>query len=391
MNYERDWDGPYSEDYFEGLYEEPTPGSEEPPIRDSVQRRGFSIGQANLVRISEVARSAVRWLWPGRIPLGKITLIDGDPGQGKSTMTLDLAARVSRGWAMPDGVDGVGPAGVVVLSAEDGLGDTLRPRLEAAGANLDLVHAFTGVRDSGSERLPMLPQDVPRLEAVAVATGSLMVVIDPLMAYLGANVNSFRDQDVRRALAPLAAMAERTGVAVLVVRHLNKASGGSAIYRGGGSIGIAGAARSVLLVARDPDAGTDDPNPRKILAVVKSNLAVLVPSMAYQLLDSPDHGCARVRWEAGTTPHRADDLLAGHHAASSGSALREASDFLRDLLSGGSVTAQEVRAAAKAAGIAWGTVHRARTELTVVARKRGAPGGDGQHWEWELPDEVARG
>src|SRR5262249_22936941 len=148
--------------------------------------------------------------------------------------------------------------------------DTIRPRLEAAGADLDRIHIFHAVRREGHEVIPSLPENLPELERAIRDRHAELVVIDPLMAYLGGGVDAHRDQDVRRALAPLAKMVERTGAAGLAVRHLNKggASGGNPLYRGGGSIGIIGAARSGLLVARDPD----DPE-RRVFAVTKSNLA----------------------------------------------------------------------------------------------------------------------
>ena len=201
----------------------------------------------NLVRASEVVPETMTWLWEGYIPAGKITLVDGDPGEGKSTLTLDIAARVSRGGPMPDRSAG-GSGTVLIMSAEDGVADTIVPRLSAAGANLRRVHILTevrGVSDDGKivTRPVELPGDLPIVERIIREHRVVLVVIDPLMAYLSGTVNSFRDQDVRRALHPLAQLAETTGATFVVVRHLNKSAGGKAMYRGGGSIGIGGAAR----------------------------------------------------------------------------------------------------------------------------------------------------
>ncbi len=207
------------------------------------------------VPANTVAPQRVAWLSPGRIPLGRLTVLDGDPGLGKSTVTLDLAARVTTGRPMPNGAPGVG-GGVVILSAEDGVADTIRPRLDAAGA------ACARVRVVGVDHaLLAIPGDLPELERAIADVGPVLVVVDPLSAYLGATVNSWRDQDVRRALGPLAGLTERTGAAIVVVRHLTESGGASPLYRGGGSIGIIGAARSGLLVAPEPD---DDA--RRVLA-----------------------------------------------------------------------------------------------------------------------------
>lgn len=255
-----------------------------------------------LVRLADVEPEHVTWLWPGRIPLAKITLLDGDPGLGKSSLTLDLAARTSVGASMPDGSPGVA-GGVVILSAEDGVADTIRPRVEAAGGDLSRIAVLRTVGVGEDERLPAIPDDLPEVEVAIAEVGATLLIVDPLAAFLGADVNSHRDQDVRRALAPFAALAERTKVAVTVVRHLNKATGASAIYRGGGSIGIAGAARSVLLVAKDPA----DPE-RRILAPVKSNLGRPSAALAYTM-EEASNGAVKVAWQ-GESDLSADRLLA---------------------------------------------------------------------------------
>lgn len=334
-----------------------------------------------LLRLADVIPERVTWLWKDRIPMGKVTVVDGDPGQGKSTMTLDLAARVSRGLPMPDGGPGVGPATVLILSAEDDPADTIRPRLEAAGADLERVLALREVGD----RLPSLPVDIPAIEEEVIARQVALVVVDPLMAYLGGDVNGHRDQDVRRALAPLSMMAQRTGAAVVLVRHLNKQSGGSAMYRGGGSIGITGAARSVLLVAPDPDAGPDEQDPRRIVAVVKSNLAPMAPSLAYRLVTDASTGVevGRVAWEEGPTGHLASDLLATPDRDRDNGALSFAQGFLADLLSDGPMKAEDVKAMARDEDISPATLKRAKASVGVVSRREGF--GRGSVVWWSLP------
>ncbi|MDQ6617392.1 MAG: AAA family ATPase [Actinomycetota bacterium] len=329
-----------------------------------------------LVRVADVQPEAVDWLWPGRLPLGKVTVLDGDPGLGKSTLTLDVAARLTTGSPMPDGHRLDGPSGAVILSAEDGIGDTIRPRLEAAGADLGRVFVLDAIADpDGPPRPPSLPGDMAAVaEAVALA-GASLVVIDPLMAFLHAAVNSYRDQDVRRALHPLKVLAEQTGAAVVLVRHLNKSAGTTAVYRGGGSIGIIGAARLGLLVAADPD----DPE-RRILAVAKSNLAVIPPSLAYRLVTDEAHGVARIAWE-GTSAHTADALLVNPASDDERAEQDEARDFLLDYLADGRQRATDAKKAAKAAGIAERTLDRARHRAGVTSQREGFGPGSVCWWE----------
>jgi hypothetical protein len=232
-------------------------------------------------------------------------------------------------------------------------------------------------------RLPTLPADVPEIEGRLTATGARMLVIDPLMAYLAGTVNAHRDQDVRRALAPLAGMADRTGVAVVVVRHLNKGSG-PAIYRGGGSIGISGAARSVLLVGRDPDADPNDRAPRLIVAVVKSNLAPTAPSMAYRLVDDTEHGCACIRWDADPTSHTAADLVSSHRDDDGHGARGDAVDVLLAMLAEGPMNARDLLREAANEGISDRTLQRAKARLGVESKRVGF--GRGSCVRWSLPE-----
>jgi len=336
---------------------------------------------ARVVRMSEVIPEQVAWLWPGRIPAGKLTILDGDPGIGKSTISIDLAARVSTGRPMPGDTTSRPPAGVVLLSAEDGLADTIRPRLDAAGADAAHVVALAAiVNEEGIERLPSLPGDLARLEDTIRADDAALVVVDVLMAYLDGAINAHRDHDVRGALAQLAAVAEHTGAAILVLRHLTKATGGPAIHRGGGSIGIIGAARSALVVGRDPDDET-----RMVLAVAKANLAATASSLAYRIVDRD--GVGAIEWGEGTA-HTAEELLAARTEATAEerTALDDAKAILAEFLASGPVSAKEVRAEARSAGVANRTLDRAKAALRIVARKVGRPGERGQRWEWSLPE-----
>lgn len=330
----------------------------------------FRIG----ILISEVETEQVRWLWRNRIPLGKLTILDGDPDLGKSAIALDLAARVSRRRPMPDGDPGEA-GGVVLLSAEDGLGDTIRPRLEAAGADLSRIAAISTIPDGAVERAPEIPRDVAHIEAEVRRLGARLAVIDPLTAFLAGEVNSRIDQDVRRALVPLARMAERTGAAVLVIRHLNKMAGGNPLYRGGGSIGIVAAARSGLLAARDPNEAD-----MRVLASTKNNLGPAPPSLAYRLVGA-ENGAVRVGW-IGPSQHSASALLSAAAGGEDRTALTEAVDFLRDCLASGPRPGKALREEARSAGIADATLRRAKVTLGIVSRKDAFGGA----WLWRLPD-----
>lgn len=371
----------------------PLPESEVRQIAASVAQYEPSNHSAALpgvpatIRLSDVVSQDIRWLWRKRVPLGKLTIFDGDPGLGKSLITLDLAARVSIGCEMADGSvsDVDGPAGVLILSAEDGLGDTIRPRLDAAGADCSRILAMTGVKvtstsPDGSPLEAMRPPclvDVDELRTAISEVGARLVIIDPLMAFLPAGSNSHRDQDIRAVLAPLAKLAEETGVAIVVVRHLNKARGGNPLYRGGGSIGIIGAVRSGLLAAKDPD---DAEGKRRVLATTKANLASEEGSLAYSIVEVG--GIAKVEW-AGASEHSAARLLAGEATGESDpSALEDAKSFLSEMLLTGEVEANTVLREAKLAGIAERTLRRAKKALGIRAYKNGRHG----RWIWTFDD-----
>jgi RecA-family ATPase len=331
------------------------------------------------ILLSEVIPERVRWLWDGRIALGKLNLVDGDPGTGKSAATTDLAARVSVGKPWPDGA-GCEAGGVVILSAEDGLADTIRPRFDAAGGDPSMAVAVSTVPDAeGNERQIAIPDDLHVIEAAIERVGGVLVIVDPLMAFLPGEVNSHRDQDVRRALAPLARLAERTGAAVVVVRHLNKGTGGNTLYWGGGSIGILGAAQSGLLIAKHPE----DDN-RRVLASIKSNLAAPAPSLVFGL-ESTESRAVVVEWK-GESDLDASALLAAPTDHEERSTAQAAQDFLRDMLFDGPRAVKDIRAQANEAGLSWRTVERAKATLGVRATREGEAGKrGGGAWVWALP------
>lgn len=352
--------------------------------REVANRRASSLAIAELpqptgiVCLADVQPERVQWLWPNRIPVGKLVTLDGDPSLGKSTLAVDIAATVTNGGLWPDGTRCDFPGDVLLLSAEDGLSDTTRPRADAAGADVSRMHAIEGVptiAEDGEVTLrPPNLADVSALEGHIVAKHARLVIVDVVMAYLPTGVDSHKDQDIRRVLSRLSALADRTDCTVLLLRHLNKAKGGDPMYRGGGSIGIVGAARSGLLVATDPD----DPD-RRILASVKSNLGPAPESLAYRLVGSGHYGVARVQWE-GQTTHTARTLLA--EPSDDDGAQSEAESWLQDYLTEqGAVSSKEAKTEAAKVGIKDRTLQRASKRLGVTVDSRGFPRVT---W-WQLP------
>lgn len=322
---------------------------------------------------AEIELKRTDWLWPERVPMNAITVLAGDPGLGKSLLTINLVAKLTRGEF------GGRPGDAIMLTAEDPLAQTVRPRLEAAGADPARVH-FGAICRDGFETPILLPDDVQPLRKLVLEREAGLVVIDPLMAHLGGMINSWKDQMIRQALAPLHAMAEETGAAVLVVAHLNKGQGTDPLQRLGGSIGIPAAARSVLLLGRDPN---DPEGNRRVLAHAKSNLGPLSPSLAFALegVRVTDTGEAGLIREVGTSTHRAEDLLSIERRER-GARLAEATAFLDgELREGRPRLVKELIERAKHSGITEQTLKRARQELGVESNKLDFDRG----WTWSLP------
>jgi hypothetical protein len=255
--------------------------------------------------VSEIAPEPIRWLWPGRIPLGKLTLLIGDPGLGKSLLTADVASRLTRGASFPDGAT-CASGSAIFLSAEDDPADTIRPRLDAAGADVLRVHILEAVRvqlPSGSltEKSFNLETDSAALEGALRGHPDVrLIVIDPISAYLG-GVDSHSNAELRSILAPLVALAGRLGVAVLCVTHLRK-SAGAATYRAISSIAFAAAPRAVWAVASDPEDGE-----RRLLLAVKQNLSPSAGGLAFRIETKDDVPC--LAWEPGAIALAANDVL----------------------------------------------------------------------------------
>jgi hypothetical protein len=322
--------------------------------------------------LAEVDRRNIKWVWKDRIAFGMFTMLDGDPSHGKSLITLDIAARLSRGRPMPHSDESFDPLGVLIVAAEDAVEEVIKPRALAADCDEKLLRVSETVRVGEHERPIRFPDDFDLLECEIRDYRIGMVVIDPLLGFLSQSIDSHKDQSIRDVLHRLKIMAAKTGVAVVGLRHMSKAGGsGNALYRGLGSIAIVAAARSALAVDWHPtDEGV------RVLASTKNNLTKLPRALTYRI---GDHlGQPVIDWgeECDLT---ADDI--GAKLISGGDRARDyASEFLRDLLAGGPRPAAEVMKMATAAGISEPTLKRAKRAIKIRSFKAGFA----STWTWEL-------
>ncbi len=309
-------------------------------------------------RLSEIPVETLRWLWKPYLPRGKLVLLDGDPGLGKSLVALDVAARLGRAADWPNGEPGDSPGATIFLNAEDAAADTVRPRAEAAGADLDRLVVVDRIDD----RAPRLPDDVPALDELVREHAAALVVIDPILAFLPPSVAANSDQCVRRALGRLAELAARTGAAVVLVRHLNKRASAPALHRGTGSTGIIAAARAGLLVAPHPL----DPSLR-ILSVTKTNLADPPPSLGFRIR-SDALGRPVLDW-LGPQAFTANQICRPETASVPVTPRDRAVIWLTAELAHGPRPATELYEAAARAGIPDRTLERAKKELRVQSHR----------------------
>ena len=328
-----------------------------------------------LSRFSDVRPRPAAWLWRNWLPLGKLAILDGDPGLGKSTLLFDLAARVSNNGVMPDGSAGAS-GNVIILNAEDDPAETIQPRLAAAGANPERVFHLGEINAGNRCRQVQIPDDTPLIGRLIAEHDARLLIVDPLLAFLaGADANC--DQHIRRVLQQISTLAHEHGCAVICVRHLNKGASPKAVYRGSGSIGVIGHARSGLLVAQDPD---DDEH--RILAVSKCNLAVKPASLRFALVDH--EGVSRIAWR-GTAPYQANHLVERPPSADQRQrrqAERACQDFIRRLLGSYAMPIQSVKTECQEAGFSLRTTERAAHNLGLVCTRQYGMN------TWSLPKAV---
>ena len=322
-----------------------------------------------LINMEQVEIEKIDWLLYPFIPFGKVTIVQGDPGEGKTTMVLQIIAKLTKGEAvLPSDSDesdleektmALEPVNVIYQTAEDGLGDTIKPRLLSAGADCSRVMVI----DDNAQALTMMDA---RLEEAIIKTNARLVVLDPIQGFLGTAVDMHRANEIRPLMKRVAVLAEKYHCAIILIGHMNKNSNGKSSYRGLGSIDFQAAARSVLIVGRIKD----EPEIR-VVCHVKSSLAPEGKSIAFRL--DKDTG---FEW-IGEYDISADDLLSGDNR---GQKIHVAKEFLQEFLVSGSVAQTKVAEEAEVRGIKKKTLWNAKKELEIDSVKIG------NQWFWMLPE-----
>jgi putative DNA primase/helicase len=350
---------------------------------------GESGAEPSLVSLcaAEIAPEPIEWVWPGRLARGKHTCTAGEPGVGKSQLTIAIVAVVTTGGEWPCG-EGRAPLGsVIILSAEDGAADTIIPRLVAAGADLRLVHIVPAVRNAdGTRRAVDLQHDLDLIEKEIARIGNVvLVIVDPVSSYLG-KADSHKNSEVRGVLEPLSEMAERMRVAILSVTHFSKTGANNttkALHRFIGSIAFTGAPRAAFAVIEDAEH-----EGRRLFLHAKNNLARAAQGLAFRLEQCLlDEGivASRILWEAEPVSITANDALAAEAAGTeSRTAKADAMDFLQGALADGPRPAAEMNSMAREHGLTAKAIRTAREALRVKIDRDGF--GPGSKSLWSLPE-----
>ncbi len=327
-------------------------------------------GEANLSKLklltmSDIPAEEVRWLWYPYLPRGKITIIQGDPGEGMTTFVLALASLLTRGLPAPGNTESQPPMNIIYQTAEDGLADTVKPRLTALGADCSRVLVI----DESERELTLSDR---RLAQAIQETGAGLLVLDPIQAYLGDGVDMHRANEVRPIFKRLGQLAEQTGCAIVLVGHMNKMQGAKSAYRGLGSIDFRAAARSVLLVGRSKDDAET-----RVVVHDKSSLAPEGASILFSL-----HADTGFSW-SGFCDTTASELLSGSSPAATKT--EQAERLLLELLEKGEVSSEELVRRSSALGISERTLKIAKQNQGVVSVRRGG------RWYAKLPDTSQEG
>ena len=309
-----------------------------------------------LINMQDVEVEEVKWLIYPFIPYGKITIIQGDPGEGKTTLVLQIIARLTKGESIVN-EEAKEPINVIYQTAEDGLADTIKPRLLSADADCSKVLVID------DKDTPLTMRDV-RLEQAIVETNAKLVVLDPIQGFLGADVDMHRANEIRPVMKHISELAEKYKCAIILIGHMNKSSMGKSAYRGLGSIDFQAAARSVLIVGRIKD----EPEIR-VVCQTKSSLAPEAKSLAFRL--SEENG---FEW-IGEYDVTADDLLSG---SAKGKKKQMAMEFLENTLADGQMPYTELLELAKQKGISEKTLRNAKDELGIKAKRAN------NQWYWCL-------
>ena len=324
--------------------------------------------ELKLIHMEDVVSKEVEWLWYPYIPYGKITIIEGDPGEGKTTLVLKLAAALSRGLPLPcDDDKEYEPIHIIYQTAEDGIEDTIKPRLEKAGADCSMIRVI----DETDKELSMTDD---RLEQAIIETKARLIILDPIQAYIGATVDMHRANEIRPVLKHLGTIAEKHNCAIILIGHMNKASGSKSTYRGLGSIDIQATARSVLLVARL----RDKPNIR-IMAHDKSSLAPAGDAIGFEMTE--DNGMVCI----GPYDITIDELLSGNEGRGK-KKLDIAENFIKEYFGSNKVIpSNEIMMEAAKSSIKRNTLLSAKKKLGITSDKEKAEDGT-IYWTWVMPE-----
>lgn len=314
--------------------------------------------ELKIIKMSDIESQEIEWLWYPFIPYGKITIVQGDPGDGKTTLVLNIAAKLSKGEGFDEQMQVKEPINVIYQTAEDGLADTVKPRLERAGAVCERIMVI----DESDRSLSMIDE---RLEKAITETGARVLILDPIQAYLGGGVDMNRANEAREITKRLGLLADRTRCAIILIGHMNKAAGNKAAYRGMGSIDFFAVARSVLLVGRVQ--GED--NIRAIVQI-KNNLAAFGHAKAFELAEEG------FRW-IGDYEITVDEILGG--IAPRANKFEQAKQLLHSIAKNQHlVSSNDIFELARDEGISKRTLENAKKELGIRAKKVN------NAWYWEL-------
>jgi putative DNA primase/helicase len=346
-------------------------------------------------RASDIQPESIDWTWWQRIAQGKLSLLAGEPGLGKSQLAIKIAATVTQGAEWPCDEGRAKPGSVAMLCAEDGAADTIVPRLMAADADLSRVHivsAVMGDQRQGSRSFN-LQADLDLLDGFLARDPDVrIIVVDPISSYMG-KVDSHKNTDVRAVLEAFGEMASRRRVALLGITHFSKGGGQKAINQFIGSIAFIAAARTAFAVMADPDDET-----RRLFMPVKNNPAPMGRGLAFRMeqrLLPGDIVASSIAFDNQPVDGTADGILAANNdTGSEKSARSEAVEFLRETLATGPKPATEVRVDAEQSGQSWATVKRAKKQIGIIAERK-AEVGDGLgrdgRWYWRMPDFRPKG